>query len=736
MGGTGKTELALQYAIDQQQKGRYPAGICWLRARDQSIATELVTFAQTHLGLRIPERPEIDPVRFCWQHWPEGEVLVVLDDVTNYQSIEPYLPPADSRFKLLITTRLDLGSTVQKIAIEELDEDSSIDLLESLVKDGRIRGQLADAQALCQWVGYLPLALELLGRFLARKPDRLLQALAEKRLDAKALVETENGMTGQLGVAAALELSWQELNEAEQELACVLGMFAIAPIPWSLVEGCQPGVEPNDLEERRDDGLMARSLLKRFGSGSYQLHQIVQEYFRIKLSERIDRYQILKSSFCRTMIGIAQNVQEPLSIKKIEDIRIKVPHLEEAAIQWINLFNNNEFNWLFMGIIRFHKSQLNYSLSELWCHHCLKISKTRCGDQHYEFSYGLEELVGIYRAQVRYQEAIDICLQSLNIRIKNFGNIHTDVASSFNSLAGIYSDQGKYDDAQSNYRKSLQLKIELLGEDHFETLLVKNNLATALVKGGEYREAESLLLQSVDYNKKIFGNDCIENITPMSNLACLFHDQDRYGEAEQLHKLVLDTKKKSFGNYDPRVAITMNNLALVYSRQRKYKDAQILLEESLEIGNNSLGKENRENYTTIANLAKCHQDQSEFLEATVLFTEALEGKKKLLGEEHPDVATILNSLGALSFDQEKYDKAELFYLQALQMRVKCLGDDHPNVATSQWNIGVLYQKQGRYSESATLYRKALVIAESKLGLSHHITQDILGWLNSLPPLPE
>ncbi len=261
MGGIGKTELALQYAIDQQQQGQYPAGLCWLRARDREIATEIVIFAQTHLGLRIPEQLEIGAqVRFCWQHWPEGEVLVVLDDVTDYQSIEPYLPPADPRFKLLITTRLDLGSTFQEVAIEELDEDSAIDLLESLVKDGRIRSQLADAEALCQWVGYLPLALELLGRFLARKPDwsidRLLQALDEKRLTARALVKTENGMTGQLGVAAALELSWQELNEPEQELACVLGMFAIAPIPWSLVEGCQPGVEPDDLEDIRDDGLV------------------------------------------------------------------------------------------------------------------------------------------------------------------------------------------------------------------------------------------------------------------------------------------------------------------------------------------------------------------------------------------------------------------------------------------------------------------------------------------------
>jgi NB-ARC domain len=129
MGGIGKTELALQYAIEQLQQGQYPAGICWLRARDREIATDIVTFAQVHLGLSLPDQMEIeDQVRFCWQRWPEGEALVVLDDVTDYQAIEPCLPPADPRFKLLITTRLDLGRSVQKIAIEELDENEGSNL--------------------------------------------------------------------------------------------------------------------------------------------------------------------------------------------------------------------------------------------------------------------------------------------------------------------------------------------------------------------------------------------------------------------------------------------------------------------------------------------------------------------------------------------------------------------------------------------------------------------------------
>jgi AAA-like domain/NB-ARC domain len=125
MGGISTTELALQYAIKQLQQGQYPAGICWLRARDREIAIDIVTFAQFHLGLSLPDQLEInEQVRFCWQWWPEGEALVILDDVIDYQAITPYLPSVDSRFKLLITTRVDLGTTVQNL--EKLDEDGVI----------------------------------------------------------------------------------------------------------------------------------------------------------------------------------------------------------------------------------------------------------------------------------------------------------------------------------------------------------------------------------------------------------------------------------------------------------------------------------------------------------------------------------------------------------------------------------------------------------------------------------
>jgi tetratricopeptide (TPR) repeat protein len=658
MGGIGKTELALQYAIEQLQQGQYPAGFCWLRARDREIATDIVTFAQVYLGLSLPDQLEIeDQVRFCWQRWPEGEALVVLDDVTDYQVIEPYLPPADPRFKVLITTRLDLGRSVQKIAIEELDEDGAIALLESLVGVERVRSRLADAQALCKWVGYLPLALELLGRFLARKLDwsidQLLKALDEKRLAAKALVETENGMTGQLGVAAALELSWQELNEAEQELACVLGMFAIASIPWSLVEGCQPEVEPDDLEDTRDNGLMARSLLKRAGEGSYQLHQIVQEYFRIKLGEMGDRCQAIKSIFWQVMLGIAVTIIDNTpTIKQIETAQELIPHLEEGIKFWSVSLDNDDLIKPFVTIGRYYKGQGNYNLAEPWFRNCLNAIKVRLGEEHPLVSISLNNLAALYESQGRYKESEPLYLLALKMKIRLLGGEHSDIILSLNSLAGIYKLQGRYKESEPLYLLALKIKMRLLGEEHLDIAGCQNDMAGLYHLQRRYEESESMYISALQMYQRLFGKEHPDIAKTMTNLALLYCSQRRFNEAESLQTLALKMKIQLLGENHPLVGVSMNNLALIYYSQGRFDEAEPLYQSALEVYKYRLGEEHPDIAASLHNLGILCQKTGRYLEAEVLYRQALEIAKSKLGPNHPHTQGILSYLNSLSQSPE------------------------------------------------------------------------------------
>nr|NCR19715.1 tetratricopeptide repeat protein [Microcystis aeruginosa LL13-03] len=174
MGGIGKTELARQFGWQQWREKAYPGGICWL-----NVATR-------------------QPV---------------------YQQIKDYLPPQEEkRFQVLITTRKEyLSATIATFRVEVLKEEDALDLLRSYLENNRIDTQIEEAKLLCQDLGYLPLALELVARLLVRRQDcsKIRQKLAENGLEEPILDKNpkfHGEMTAERGLKAAFNLSWEELN--------------------------------------------------------------------------------------------------------------------------------------------------------------------------------------------------------------------------------------------------------------------------------------------------------------------------------------------------------------------------------------------------------------------------------------------------------------------------------------------------------------------------------------------
>lgn len=254
MGGLGKTELALQYAY--QHLTDYPGSICWLESSsEQEIYEQILNFAQIYICLEVPQEIGEKQLNFkqqvdwCWQNWKgSGSVLVVIDDVGEFSQIKPYLPPARSRFKVLMTTRLLLPN-IQALNLDVLTLQASLELLESeyLIGKNRIAQEQDMAISLCEWLGYLPLGLELAGRYLNQDQGLsiapMLFRLQEKSLKHKALMREENDQfwnsTAQRGVAAAFELSWELLDGNSQRLGKILSLFGSTLIPWYLVENVE-----------------------------------------------------------------------------------------------------------------------------------------------------------------------------------------------------------------------------------------------------------------------------------------------------------------------------------------------------------------------------------------------------------------------------------------------------------------------------------------------------------------
>lgn len=402
MGGLGKTELALQYA--KAHREIYKGGICWLLAKAGDVGIQVVQFARIHLDLNPPEDLTEDSqnkllaqVQYCWRHWREGDVLVVLDDVAQYKEVKPYLPPSSSRFKVLMTTRQRLGTSIKQLSLDVLQPEAALELLQSLIGAERLQKELDVANSLCKWLGYLPLGLELVGRYLCQEGQqdlslaKMLQRLEKKRLEQTALVEREDDMTAQWGVQAAFELSWQELKDADKQMGCLLSLFAAAPIPWKLVELCLPEEDEEDLEEIRNNKLLKLHLLQRKGEGIYQLHPLLREFFQYKCTD-LEQAEELKRSLCRAMVAVAKDIPENATLKQITAVSPAIPHISEVANNLIQYVSDDDLISLFIGNAQFYQGQGLYSQAAPWYQKCLEATKERLGEEHPDVAQSLNNL--------------------------------------------------------------------------------------------------------------------------------------------------------------------------------------------------------------------------------------------------------------------------------------------------------------------------------------------------------
>ncbi|NET36929.1 MAG: tetratricopeptide repeat protein [Cyanothece sp. SIO1E1] len=681
MGGVGKTELALQYALESRHQ--YLGGICWLSGRGTNIGTQIVQFARSRFQLNPSEKLELlDQVGFCWTHWPLGNVLIIIDDVVDYKSVKPYLPPTGPRFNILITTRFRLGKSVQQIGLNVLDADDSLYLLEGLIGEDRVQEDLETASQLCDWLGHLPLAIELVGRYLDNKPDLSLvemqKRLEKKRLAQPSLRKADEDMTLPMGVASAFDLSWDTLDSNSKQLGCVLGLFASAPIPWALVEQVTVDDDPDDLEEIRDYQLIGFHLLQREGDGSYQLHQLIREFFRQKWMD-MDIGEDQKRLFCKVMIKVAQAIPESPTRKLLIEMAVNIPHIAETAINLNNYLNEEDFIAPFKGLIRFYEGQGFYEQAEFWAEQCCSIAEERFSSDHLNIATCLNQLASIYRIQGRYSEAKSLYEEALNKRYKLWGSEHIDIADSLNNLALLYYDQGQYTEAESLYAESLALRTSILGDDHPEV-------------------ADSL-----------------------NNLGVLYNTQGRYAEAEPRLIKALDMRRRLLNHTNPRIITSLNNLAYCYDLQNKHKDAEKSYIEALELSKQLLGEEHPEIVNILNNVAHLYMSQECFEAAKPLFEKSLNLGRKLLGEKHPVIAANMSNLAGCYESLGQYLEAEPLYLQSIGIRRQVLDEKHPHLAISLNNLAKLYYLQNRYSEARPLYIEALDILESKLGIEHPIT---------------
>ncbi|WP_375470077.1 tetratricopeptide repeat protein [uncultured Nostoc sp.] len=727
MSGVGKTELATQYA--KQHLQNYQGGVCWLSAQGIDVGIQILRFAQLKFNLIAPDDWELaDRLRYCWENWQQGEVLLVFDDVTDYKKqVQRYLPLESPRFKVLLTMRLGFDRTLLQLRLDVLKPLAAMKLLKSLVDRERLKSEPWVARKICKFLGYLPLTLELVGRYLDTIPDlslkTLLKRLEKNRLEHEAVAKANPLMRYEYGVAEAFALSWKQLDKNAQSLGCWLSLYALADIPLS-VETIEDD-EEQEFWEKAIAQLRKLHLIQCQAKGIYHLHPLIRQFFQIKLDESSEADEV-KTAFVALMVEVAKQIPQQPNREQILNLTSAIPHIAEIATHLSQYFSDDDLIRPFTGLGWFYQAQGLYQQAELWYKLSIEVAENRLGLEHLDVATSLNNLAELYGFTGWYSEAEPLYQQALSLRKRLLGEAHPDVATSLNNLAGLYKSTRRYSEAKPLFEQALSLSKHLLGDNHPDVVTSLNNLAALYYSIGRYSEAEPLYQQALSLQKRLLGEAHPDVAQSLNNLGILYESTGQYSKAQPLYQQALSLQKRLLGEAHPDVAQSLNNLAELYRFTERYSEAEPLYQQALELRKRLLGEAHPDVATSLNNLALLYGSTERYSEAEPLYQQALELRKRLLGEAHPDVATSLNNLALLYGSTERYSEAEPLYQQALELRKRLLGNNHHHVANSLNNLALLYKFTGRYSEAKPLFEEALTISEHTLGVSHPNTMTIRG----------
>ncbi len=560
---------------------------------------------------------------------------------------------------------------------------AAMKLLKSLVVRERLQQEAWVARRICRFLEYLPLALELVGRYLDKMPDlsleTMLNRLEKKRVEHESVVNANSLMPYEYGVAEAFELSWEQLDENAQSFGCLLSLCALADIPLS-VEAIEDD-KKQELNQKAIADLLDSHLLQQKSQGIYHLNPLIRQLIQMKLDKSKEADEA-KTKFAGMMLEVAKLIPQQLNPEDILNLTPHIPHITEVATHLSQYLSDENLITLFTKLAWFYQAQGLYQQAEPWLQQCVELTQNRLGLEYSYVAASLNNLASLYESTERYNEAELLYQQALELTKRLLGDKHLDVATSLNNLAGLYKFTGRYNEAEPLYQQALDLRKRLLGDNHLDVATSLNNLAVLYESTGRHNKAEPLYQQALELRKRLLGEEHPDVATSLSYLALFYESTERYNKAEFLYKQALELWKRLVGEEHPHVATSLNNLAALYCNTRRYSKAEPLLKQALEL------------------------------------------RKRLLGEEHTDVAISLNNLAQLYESTGRYSKAEPLYQQALELSKRLLGENHPDVAISLNNLAALYRYTRRYKKAKPLFEEALKVCERTLGVSHPTTMTV------------
>lgn len=617
--GAGKTTLAVALTQDLDIQEYFKDGILWAGlGSNPDVLGQLARWAKL-LDIK-PQEVENAASISAWRQALRAAIgkrrmLLVVDDVWRVEDALA-MQVGGPNCVHIITTRLpQVGyafAAEGMVNVAELEETEGIALLARFVPQ-LVQQDIEGARALVQAVGALPLAITLMGKYLAAQsfagqPRRLQNAiklLQDRRQSLQLAVpvtpeELSPGLPEHtpLSLQASIAISEQRLSAEEREALSALAVFPAKPNCFSE----EAALAVSGAPEAVLDTLWDAGLLETSGPGRYTLHQTVASYAGQHTGQearrRMARYMVEYTrehaedfdSLEQEMVNILaaldcagelemeqelfQGVDSLLLFMRVRGLYVKAGHYLKMVLKLAEKTGDTarRINALcYLG--SFAELRAEYHLADSYSREGLALA--RQSGQTYHMSKLLTTLGLVAANRKESSQAQSFFEEGLKMARLTGDKKQLCYLSSY--LGRIFRIEGNYLKAYRLYQEGLDLAYQI--EHHEGTSCLLSNLAYVTAIFGNFKQAEEYNQEGLQVAERIGHRELLTLHHNIAGILALY--QKKYQEARSHFEIALELARYIANQH--MICNQLSNLGLSNLNLGNYAQAEAYLMEGINL---------------------------------------------------------------------------------------------------------------------------------------------------------
>ncbi|XPS79550.1 hypothetical protein M3J09_011531 [Ascochyta lentis] len=640
LGGIGKTQLAIEYAVQSQQA--YNA-ILWTNGRTETaLRLSLAGLAEqiplSHVldsfGKLKKGDSGLDQAITAVTRWFEEENntkwLLVVDNVDSQVTtvvgsdegrddsydIRKYIP-SNTRGHILITTRLSrlrrLGSGMN---VMELDPDEGLKVL--CQASGRSADETGCSEIVKKLHG-LPLALSHAGAYMNEAGISAAKYIEHYNQKSSLLLEQDDSLTYEHGsISSSWEISFAGADSRSPYAGKLLMLWAFLDnfdVWWGLFESALDNKNGLALVQKRiqTSAIDEEEPLEQLTEPTDWLTAIAsQETIFMEVIRVLREFSLVQSSNDDSSSLSIHPVVHKWAIGR-QDTQKWHENLDRAVTvvgRAVPLAHHTNA-WLLQRRLTPTIDRLVRILKKA-DHSRLSCFDSMVGLAFFEFDRG-----HFTSAKALYQ----IIIPGLQ---KKLGLEHPRTVKSTHDQALCYRVLGEYEKAEAIWKWTLEVTTRLDGEDAEVSLRALDDLGRLRMVQGRLSEAHEFLSRSL-HGKLRTQPNVVETFDTMRQLGLVCQQSGKLDEAYELHQTALRHFEKELGSNHTWTLLAIRDVGVLYHRYGRLEEAAVFLRRSLEIMETQLGSAHHYVLEILEDLAKLLEDMGSIKMAEKVYVKALDG---------------------------------------------------------------------------------------------------------------